>query len=440
MQNTFKYIIIFATIVILGVGVFFGVKFYQNSKTAATPMGGDITNTDTTRTPFQTRVSTSTGVETITEDEDPVVNPAIVGTPLKPRLVQLWKEPVSGFDFVYKDIEVVSTSTNNSTSSIIKNITNKKILKNQQFIYLWDRKTGHIYENLASTTELVKISNYTMPGAEEVFFADNSSLVIRKLENDNDLISTTYMKLVKEFSTSTIYIASVKDIIIDASNVSFSSAAKRLFYFIRGTGKGVIASVDGTTRTSAINTTVSEWLSQYVNKDLIALTTKPSAYFKGYLFTMVTTGTGRNTYILGEKYGFNTLMSPDGKKVIYNEIINNSLEMFIYDIKSKSSTYLSQSTIVDKCVWSLDSKQIFCAIPQKLYEAPYPDAWYRNDISFADNIWAINPETGDFQITAALQDQVLLPIDAYRLTISPDAKYLLFQDKVTLTLWKYDLY
>lgn len=439
MQNTVKKIIIILTLLILGLGIFFGVKFYQNSKNPEA-YTNTVPNTDPGRTPFQTRVSTTTGVETIIEDSQPVVNPAFEDVTTKPRLVQLWKEPVSGFDFVFKDIEVISTSTNISTSTIVKNINNKKILKNQEYIYLWDRKTGHIYENLASTTEVTKISNYTLPGAEEVFFGDSSSVVVRKLENDNDTIDTTYIKLVKEFSTSTTYNSEIRNTNIDANNVSFSNTAKRLFYFINKTGSGVISSLDGLTRTNAISTSVSEWLSQYVNKDTIALTTKPSAYFKGYLFTLNTDGTGKNVYVLGEKYGFNTLMSPDGKKVIYSEIINNSLETFIYDVKSKSSTYLSQSTIVDKCVWSPDSKKVFCAIPQKLYEAPYPDAWYKNEASFADNVWSINAETGNFTVTIPLQDQVPTPIDIYKMTISSSGKYLLFQNKNDLTLWKYTLF
>lgn len=438
MQNNIKKIIIISTLLVLVVGVFFGFKFYQNSKKPQS-YTAPTNNTDSARTPFQTKVSTSTGVETVTEDGEPATNPEINTVATKPRLVQLWKEPVSGFDFVFKDIEAISTSTSNATSSIIKSIQNKKVLKNQQFIYLWDRKTGHIYENLASTSDIVKISNYTLPGAEEVYFADNSSAVIRKLENDNDLISTSYMKLTKEFSTSTAYTAAVRDINIDSNNISFSSTAKRLFYFINRTGRGVIASIDGSTRTNAISTTISEWLSQYVNKDLIVLTTKPSAYFKGYLFSLNTSGTGKNTYILGEKYGFNTLVSPDGKKVIYNEILNNNLETFIYDVKSKNITYVTQATIVDKCAWSADSKQVYCAIPQKLYQAAYPDAWYKNEVLFSDNIWSINPETGSFTVTIPLQDQVPASIDVYKMVVSPDNRHLLFQDKNTLTLWKYDL-
>ncbi len=438
MQNNIKNIIIILTVIVLGVGIFFGVKFYQNSKNPNTPTN-TVVNTDPGRTPFQTRVSTSTGVETIIDDEGPVTNPTVDTVLAKPRLVQLWKEPVSGFDFVYKDIEVIATTTTTSTSTVLKNLVNKKVLKSQEYVYLWDRKTGHIYENLASTTDVSKISNYTLPGAEDVYFADNSSLIVRKLKYDNDTIDTFYIKLVKEFSTSTVYNSEIRDINIDANNVSFSNTAKKVFYFISRTGKGVISSLDGSTKTNAISTSISEWLSQYVNKDLVALTTKPSAYFKGYLFSLGTNGLGKNNYILGEKYGFNTLVSPDGRKVIYNEILNNTLETFIYDIRSKSSTYLSQATIVDKCVWSLDSKNVYCAVPQKLYEAPYPDAWYKNDVSFADNVWSINAETGKFSVMIPLQDQVATSIDISKMTVSSSGKYLLFQNKNDLTLWKYNL-
>ena len=57
-----------------------------------------------------------------------------------PKLVQLWKEPVSGFDFITKDIEILpATSTSIvATTSVNKKTTPKNILKNQTFV---DRKS-----------------------------------------------------------------------------------------------------------------------------------------------------------------------------------------------------------------------------------------------------------------------------------------------------------
>ncbi len=437
MQNIIKKTIIILIIIIFGLGVYFGYKFYKVSQGDLSDYN-TVTNTNPTRTPFQTRVSTSTQSNDVQEgDEKSVENPTTNTT--KTKLVQIWKEPVSGFDFVYKDIEEVATSTNNSTTSVIQAIKNKKIYKNQEFIYLWDRKTGNIYENLASTTDLNKLSYFTLIGAEEVLFIDNISAIIRKVSDDNETISTTYLKLIKDTATSTLYNANVGNINISSSNLSLSKETKRLFYFINNTGTGVLSSFDGGVRTNVLNTVLSEWLSQYVNKTTIALTTKPSAYFPGYLFFLNPDGKGKNTYIIGEKYGFNTLVSPDGKKVIYNEIINNTLETFIYDIKSKTNTYLSQATIVDKCVWSNDSKLIFCGIPQKLYQAPYPEAWYKNNIEFTDNIWSINPVNGEFKLIIPLQDMVSNSIDIYKIKISNTNKYLLFQDKNSLSLWKYEI-
>lgn len=439
MQNIIKKIIIILTVIILGLGIFFGYKFYKVSQGDLSDYNLNTDNTNPSRTPFQTRVSTTTGVETMVEDNQDIANP-VTTQQSKPRLIQIWKEPVSGFDFIYKDLEIVSTSTNNSSTTIVQSIKNKKILKNQEYIHFWDRKTGHIYENLASTTDVNKIYNYTLTGVEEMFFIDDISAIARKLDNDNETILTYYLKFSKDNSTSTVvYNTTSKDINIDSSNIAFLKTTKRIFYFINRTGKGVLSSVDGMVRTNIISTSLSEWLPQYVNKATVALTTKPSAYFKGYLFFLNPDGNSKNTYILGEKYGFNTLVSPDGKKVIYNEIINNTLEMFIYDIKTKTHTYLNQTTIADKCVWSNDSKKIFCGIPQKLYQAAYPDVWYKNELGFADNIWSINPENGEFQLIIPLQDQVPVSIDVYKIKISDTNKYLIFQDKNTLSLWKYEI-
>ncbi len=447
MQKNIKRVIVLLILIIIAIGIFFGLKLYnQSKKTDSTPT--ETENTDKTRTPFQTKISTSTTGELITGDINNIENPTYTKNPLdKPRLVELWKEPVSGFDFIYKDIEIISTttststskSTSNSTSTNIKNIVNKKILKNQEFIYLWDRKTGHIYENLATTTEINKISNYTSPGAQEVFFIDQNSVIVRNIESNNESINTKNYKLTKETASSTIFNTNITDLNISSDNISVLSSIKKVFYFLNKTGKGIITNHDGLSRLNVINTSLSEWLPQYVNKNLISLTTKPNSNFPGYLFFLTPDGTSKNKYILGEKYGFNTLTSPDGNKVIYNEMINGTLEMYIYDVKSKNTEYLSQATIVDKCTWTNDSKSIFCGIPQKLYKAAYPEDWYKNNVTFSDNIWSIDAETGDFRLIIPLQDQVIKPIDVYQIKISNSNKYIIFQDKDTLNLWKYEI-
>ncbi|MES2623442.1 MAG: hypothetical protein V4576_03470 [Patescibacteria group bacterium] len=455
-----KKIIVVLIVLVIGVGIYFGIKFYQSSKNVDI---GANQNTDKGTTPFQTRTATSGEVVVVGDRPNTpgtATNPSpVVNLPMaKPRLVQLWKEPVSGFDFVYKDREIVSTSTATTTIKVATTTTvgtttatttinvattsivfKSIILKNQTYVYLWDRATGNIHQNLASTTEVERLSNYTLPRIEEAYFIDPLTVLVRGLDESNESVRTTYLQLIKETSTSTLFTAKAKNIPVISKVISLSNETKKMFYFIEKTGQGIVSNLDISSFIRVINTSLTQLLPQYVNKTLLAATTRPSAYFPGYLFFINSGGTGSNEYILGEKYGFTTLVSPDGKKVLYSEIKNDLLQTAIYDVASKTTVFLDQSTITEKCVWTSDSKQIYCAIPQKLVLAPYPDQWYQGLTAFSDNIWSVNPSTGEFAVVVPLQDQLSNPVDAFNLKISADKKYLLFQDKYSLTLWKYDL-
>ncbi|MEN9604799.1 MAG: hypothetical protein RJB39_484 [Candidatus Parcubacteria bacterium] len=467
-KNPYKKIIIALILLVILVGIYFGVRFYQASKQAAAR--ATITDPKTGKTAFQTRNASSTGdpqIDINTGEDVSIVNTASTTPNVKQRLVQLWDQPVSGLDFIYKDIEITSTSTIATpvvriplppvgSSTRVLNIDEKPtppirpeatttivykktVIKNQEFIYLWDRKSGNIYENLASTTNLSRLSNYTLPRMEEVFFLDGTSLLARGVSNNNENINSFYINLYKETATSTLFTSEIKSNNITAKQITVLPELKKIFYFITGTGRGVTTNPDGSAQISIINTSLTEWIPQYVNKNTVAATTRPSAYFPGYLFFINTNGSGNNQYILGDKYALTTLVSPNGQKVLFSEISNNQLETSIYDVKSKTTVTLSQSTLADKCGWSPDSTLIYCGIPQQLPSAPYPDAWYQNQTKFSDNLWSINPETGEFDVVIPLQDQVSVPIDVVNIKLSKSKKYLLFQDRYSLTLWKYEL-
>lgn len=465
-KNPYKKIIILLIILVIGVGIYFGVRFYQASKQAQ--IRATITDPKTGQTSFQTRTaSTTDGPQIlINNTEEAPVNTASTVPNVTSRLIQLWDQPVSGFDFIYKDIEITSTSTittpapravvrATSTRNIDERpatpqtppapeatttiVYKKTIIKNQEFAYFWDRKTGNIYENLSSTSDRVRISNYTLPRIEEVFFLDGTSLIARGVAGNNDSISALFINLYKENATSTLFSSKVSSINATSKQIAVSAELKKVFYFLNNTGRGFTINPNGSGQTSVISTTLTELIPQYVNKNIIALTTRPSAYFTGYLFFVNTNGSGNNQYILGDKYAFGTLVSPDGQKVLFSEIVNNQLETSIYDVRSKTVTQLSQATLVEKCAWDNTSTLIYCGIPQQLPQQAYPDAWYQNQTSFADNVWTINPSTGEFKAIIPLQDQVSVPIDVINIKVSATKKYLLFQDRYSLTLWKYEL-
>ncbi len=445
-----KKIIILIILLIIGIGIFFGFKFYNASKQGKTAnTGPKTTNTNPNRTPFQTRTSSSTDTVKITGDlnkkqvENPIASKK--EDKIEPKLIQLWKEPVSGFDFIKKDIEIVdinanktSTSTNSTTTKNSTSTENfkKTIFKNEEFVHFWDRASGHIYENIASSSKVNRISNKTTVAAQEAYFIDKENILIRKIENDNGYITDKFISLFKDNATSTLFDIKEKSLYLPTDNISVSNKDKKIFFFKRNSGEGFITNIDGSGVKSIINTSIRDILPQYVNKNKVAINTKPSAYFEGYLF-FINPENKTNEYILGEKYGFTTLISPDGNKVLYNEIVDNVLQTSIYDIKNKETVTLSQSTLIEKCTWSKDSLKIYCAIPYILAQLPYPDIWYQGKTDFSDNIWSIDANTGVFNLKIALQDQVSESIDAYNIKLSENEDYLIFQDKYTLSLWKY---
>lgn len=465
-KNPYKKIIIIATILVILIGIYFGYRFYQASKNAQ--IRATITDPKTGQTAFQIRTASTTDGPQINIDsgeESSPINTASSVPNVTSRLIQLWDQPVSGFDFIYKDIEITSTSTINTpitksaptTGTTTRNIDEKPVtrvssaptetivfkktvLKNQEFAYFWDRKTGNIYENLSSTSDRVRISNYTLPRIEEVFFLDGTSLVARGVSSDNESISALFINLYKETASSTLFSSRVLGTNATSKQISVLKELKKLFYFPNNLGRGVTTNGDGSAITSIVNTSLTELIPQLVNKNLAAVTTRPSAFFPGYLFFINTNGSGTNEYILGDKYAFETLVSPDGKKVLFSEIVNNQLETSIYDVQAKTVVQLSQATLPEKCAWDITSTLIYCGIPQQLPQLPYPDAWYQNQTSFSDNIWSIDPSTGEFQVIIPLQDQVSVPIDVTNIKVAATKKYLLFQDKYSLTLWKYQLF
>lgn len=461
--SPYRRILIILTLLVILMGGYFGVTFYNASQKEK----NSIENTTGRQPAFQTRptsTNTSPQININNNTDGPgFVNVSSSTVNTKKRLIQLWNKPVSGFDFIYKDIEITSTSTINQPISVAANIENstttstgtrifnidekplqttlykKSILKNQEFTYFWDRGTGHIYENLSSSTVVARIANNTMPRVQEVFFLDGNSIVTRHVAADNETIIGNNITLFKESATSTIFSTKTQGVTLFAKQIAVLPEIKKIFLFLENSGKGVIINPNGSGQTGILNTSLKEWLPQYVNKNIVALTTRPSAYFPGYLFFVKTDGSGNNEYILGEKYALTTLVSPDNKKVLYSEILNDQLETSIYDVTSKTSILLSQATLADKCAWDTTSTLVYCAIPQQLPAAPYPDAWYQNQTKFSDNIWSINPETGEFNIVVDLQNQLTSPVDAYNIKISKTKKYLLFQDRYSLTLWRYEL-
>ena len=78
---------------------------------------------------------------------------------------------------------------------------------------------------------------------------------------------------------------------------------------------------------------------------------------------------------------------------------------------------------------------MYCAVPQTLPQAEYPDQWYQGLFSFSDNIWKIDTKTGVVEKILTPSDLRASSLDMINLTLSSDDSYLLFMNKITGTPW-----
>jgi hypothetical protein len=224
----------------------------------------------------------------------------------------------------------------------------------------------------------------------------------------------------------------------NVQDMSLSPEAGSVFYLFN-VGEGTI----GTTlnlatgaKVQVFDSAFTEWLSHWPNNKMITLTTKPSALVPGYMYK-VDPATKSFSQVLAGVNGLTTLTSPDGKMVLYGD---SSLSLRTYDTNSKETNLLSVRTLPEKCIWAKSSEIIYCSVPKSPNASLFPDAWYQGEVSFNDQIWKINIETGNTEIIADISAiNRGEEIDGIKLSLDEGEKYLFFTNKKDSFLWELKL-
>ena len=307
-----------------------------------------------------------------------------------------------------------------------------------------DRVYGHVYQTFADQIDERKLSSTEILGVYEAYFGNKAiSVIMRYLKSDDKMIETLVGSLPQDILggdisengeiTSSFLPANITDL-------SVSADGSRVFYLFN-TGTSAEAAI-GTTlelasgkRTQVFDSPFTEWLSSWPNLKIITLTTKPAATVPGYMY-FLDPATKNLVRVLGEINGLTTLTSPSGKMVLYSE---NNLSTFIYHTDTKTSEPAGVRTLPEKCVWSKSDTAIYCAMPIATGGINYPDSWYRGEVSFSDQIWKINLESGITEIIADPTSESSLFIDAIKLALDENERYLFFINKKDSSLWKLGL-
>lgn len=432
-----------AIIIILSliIGGLFGFYFYLNKTGQTSPLTSYFSNSGTglfgffgTKKP--TTVSNSPNLSASSTNNAPTTNEGVV----IPYLRHIYFLPVSGADFVTRDIYATSSEpTNLSTSTKPAIKKTPKSIGKIEIIRFVDRATGRIIETASTTLNLYRVDNTTVPKVYEALFVnDGNSVIYRGLLGLSDVITSQFGKLQVTSSTSTDQDLILNDLPLNITNISVSPTKDQVFYISNSGYRGTVSNPNGSLKVPAFNTPLKEWISQWPSKNIITLTTKSSGTAPGFMY-FLNPQTKSYFKILGYVDGLTTLTSPDTNKVLYSQSIDNNLKLWLLDRKTGISRELFNTTLPEKCVWANKTPDLaYCAVPESIPGGMYPDAWYQSLIGFTDDIWSINTKTGESRLILKPSNVIAnTSLDIINPVLSKNDDYLMFMNKADLSLWGY---
>ena len=304
------------------------------------------------------------------------------------------------------------------------------------------RATGNIYQTFVDIIDERKFTGTLVPKVYEAYFGNKGEAVImRRLKVDERTIETFAGALPKELlggDTSENNEVGGTFLPDNITDMSVSSDGSKIFY-LYNQGESVIGTTSGVLgdkKVQVFDSPFSEWLTSWPSAKMIVLTTKPSGNIPGYLYAL-NPDTKSLAKILGGINGLTAIGSPSGKLILYGD---SSLSLNIYDLETRSSLALGARTLPEKCVWNKGSTAIYCAVPKSAPGAFYPDSWYRGEVSFNDDIWKIDVETGS---GAIILEPTRAPggvvVDGIKPSLDENESYLFFVNKSDSYLWEIKL-
>lgn len=363
-----------------------------------------------------------------------------------PKLRKISNVPVAGATIFTRE----ATTTNEIISDSESNETSEKKSKITEIVYRYiERATGHVFETTSHNLTSERISNTTIPKIYEAFFLENKDqFILRYLNENNDI--ETYFATIKQTNSE---ITSENKTFLDGvflqkniSQITVSPDGKNLFLLTENPNPTIESKILGYTASSikpleqkkVFSSPLSEWKAEWVVNNKIFLNTKPSSYSLDLLYEL-DLKTEHFDKIIGPYNGLVSKVSPDNQKIIFSTSNGNGIETKIIHLKDSVLKNFKVNTLAEKCVWNSKSTIIYCAVPKEILRSVYPDYWYLGLLSFNDSLMKMDIENEKLETIMSANSETSENLDITNLQISPDEDYLLFTNKIDLSLWSLDL-
>ncbi len=306
-------------------------------------------------------------------------------------------------------------------------------------LYFIQREDGRLFTLSSTTGQIERLTQTTISRVVRAMLGRDKVSLRALLQTDDNGQSKNLVATLKVASTSdTGGNLDWKNISNTSQTFAVSPSFDQIFYLDNFGNQtiGTVSDWDLKKKLTVFQNPFGSWLAAWPETSTIVLLTKPSAQAAGYLY-FVNPKSNQTKQVLAGVPGLTALVSPDAKKILYSTTgPGEAPSLNIYDLTKASLVNLGLKTLPDKCVWSRSGNQIYCAVPVAMPRADYPDAWYQGEVTFQDNLWAINPTTGENKLIME-PSKILtgLSLDATNLIFDAKNNLLYFINRLDETIW-----
>ncbi len=356
-------------------------------------------------------------------------------TPASERtLIQIWDKPVAGYAFVTREIIVEATSTATTTvgTSTAPKKLPKPIKQTVEYLLFVDRITGHIYGYNKNSTYPFQITNTTVPGIYDAYITQNGTKVFMRYLDKADGIIKTVAATVPSFieGADPHQLSDIRSLQDNVSAFSVSKSSKAYSYMVPSFYGSSVYTINEKGAASVVTSPLKEWSLTY-GGETPYITNKPSAYLEGSTYSLP-----NKTYVVGGKTGLMSQPNETGGLILSSMWSTSGLATFIFDKKTNSTRVLELATLASKCTWA-DASNLICGVPSSLPESSegLPDDWFQGTVSFSDDIFLVDGNSGASSGLYNLSAESGSPFDVIRPLMNGEKSLFVFTNKQGGALW-----
>ncbi len=294
------------------------------------------------------------------------------------------------------------------------------VSEDNQTIKYYLKDNGNVYQSSFDGSNLKAISTAELKDLYQIIWSPDKQKVISIYKNVEGI-----KKYVYDYSTKKA--ALLAD---EIKGLDFSPDSQKIAYqFVGSDGQSnnlSVADFDGTNWRNILATRLESLVVDWPSPAKIYFKNTPAGQTAGSLFSL-NPASGSFNKLLADLYGFSAIWSSGGLKMAWSATDQGGKNLKLYsgDNDGTNAKQLPIATIAEKCVWSINDQDLFCAVPQKISQDDiWPDDYFKGKVFTIDDFYLINTATGNAEKIAV--SDTSHPLDAQNLILSPQEDYLFF--------------